>query len=149
MKTPYDTALRALQREVDELRTSLGSANHRLADLEARRQSVCDAMVRESALGAGDWTFSSAPYLARARAERERLSEARRIADAELEALRAQAMETYGSVRAIEGAANIFREEANRAAAGAEQAGVDDFAGARFARGLHMARRARSQTRNW
>ncbi|MFV0623239.1 hypothetical protein ACBY01_04395 [Sphingomonas sp. ac-8] len=145
MKTPYDTALRARQREVDDLRTSIGTATQRLAEADAGRLAITEAMVRESRIAAGDWTLSAMPYLARARAERERLAELRRLADAELEALRHQAIESYGSLRALEGAADGFREQADRAAAGVEQASVDDFAGARFARTLHLARQARAR----
>lgn len=144
MKTPYDTALRARRRDVDDLRTAIGGAAQRLHEAELQRQAVCDAMARESRLAAGDWTFSPAPYLTRARAERERLGEQRRLADAELETLRHRARESYGSLRALEGAADTYRAQADRDAASAEQAGVDDIAGARFARALHLARRARN-----
>jgi hypothetical protein len=147
MKTPYDTALRARQREVDDLRTSIGHAVQRLAEVETQRETIAEAMVQESKIAAGDWTFSPAPYLARARAVREHLVEAERAADAELAALRHQAIESFGSLRAIETAADLYRHEAARTAAAAEQAGVDDFAGARFARKLHLARRARNQAR--
>lgn len=147
MKTPYDTALRARQRDVDDLRTAIGGATQRLHEVETQAQAICEAMTRESRLAAGNWTFSPAPYLARARAERERLSEARRLADAELEALRYRARESYGSLRALEGAAEGYRDQAHRDAASAEQAGVDDIAGARFARALHLARRARGDGR--
>lgn len=140
MKTPYDNALRALQRDVDELRTAIGDAAQRLTDVETHRETVTQAIVRESRLAATDWTFSPAPYLARARATRDRLDEAQAIADAELDALRGQAMERYGSLRAIEGAATQFREDAGRSAAAAEQAGADDVAGARFGRRLRLAR---------
>jgi len=147
MRTPYDAALRARQREVDELRTAIGEAAQRLAEVEARHQNVADAMVRECQLAAGDWTFSPAPYLARARAERERLAKAKQDADAQFEALRHQAIESFGSLRAMEGAADLFRQEAGRTAAAAEQASVDDFAGARFARKLQLARRTRNAGR--
>lgn len=144
MKTPYDTALRARQREVDDLRSAIGGAAQRLADVDSRRDAVGQAMARESRLAAGDWTISAMPYLIRQRAERERLAEARRAADAELETLRHQAVESYGSLRALEGAAADYREIAGRAAAGVEQASVDDFAGARFARTLQSVRQRRA-----
>lgn len=142
MKTPYDTALRAIGRDVDALRTSIGDAARRLAEVETRRDAVIEAMVRESRLAAGDWTFSPAPFLARSRAERDQLGEAQRAAEAEADTLRAQAMERYGSLRAMQGAADLFRDQARHAAAAAEQAGIDDVAGARSAR-LH--RRARDK----
>lgn len=67
MTTPYDTALRALQRDVDELRTAIGDAAQRLTEVKTHRQTLSDAIKRESCLAATDWTFSPAPYLARAR----------------------------------------------------------------------------------
>lgn len=146
MKTPYDTALRALQREVDELRTSIGAATNQLARIETMRQTVDDAIRDEAALAAADWTFSPQAYLARARAERVRLAEERLAADARLEALRHEAMESYGSLRAIEGAAATYREEAERYAATAEQGRIDDFAGARFARALRRPQRGAARS---
>ena len=145
MKTPYDTALRAMRRDVDDLRTAIGNANGAVIDIEQRRDALSAGMRREAALSASDWTFPADAYLARARAQREALVVARVEAEAQLEALRHQAVERYGSLRAVEGAADLFREDADRAVSAAEQAQVDDFAGARFARQLHRTR-ARSTT---
>ena len=140
MKTPYDAALRTLQREVDDLRTSIGTAANRLTEIESMRQAVSDAIRSESALAATDLSISPHAYLARARTERARLVYERLAADARLEALRHQAMESYGSLRAMEGAAETYREQAERDLASAEQGRIDDFAGARFARALQTAR---------
>jgi len=148
MKTPYDTALRARQREVDDLRTTIGGATRKVAEAEALVQTLTETVAREKRIAAGDLVFSPAAYLARARAEASQLHEFRCTANAELDALRQQAMESYGSLRALEGAAEQFRVTAEREAATAEQASVDDFAGARFARALHRARQARAQTQD-
>lgn len=142
MKTPYDTALRALQREVDDLRVSIGAAADRLMQVETLRQAMSDAIRAEAALAASDWTLSPEAYLILAHAERDRLAAERRQADARLEALRRQAMDSYGSLRAMEEAASVYRADTARAAATVEQAAVDDFASARFVRAMRDARRA-------
>jgi len=144
MKTLYDSALRAQRRDMDDLRAAIGDAAGRVAEADLQRQAVCDAMARESRVAAGDWTFSPAPYFALARSRREQLDEARRLADAELAVLRQKAAERYGALRALESAADGYREQALRDADDAQQAAVDDIVGARFARVLDRARRARA-----
>ena len=144
MRTPYDSALRAQRRDMDDLRAAIGDAAGRAAEADLQRQAVCDAMARESRLAAGDWTFSPALYFARARTERERLDAARRLADTELAVLRQKAAERYGALRALEGAADGYREQALRDVDQAQQAAVDDIVGGRFARALNRARRARA-----
>ena len=140
MKTPYDTALRALQREVDEMRTAISEAANQLVEIESVRQLLSDTIQHEANLMALNWSLSADGYLARARIERERLAGERRAAEMRLDGLRRQAMESYGSLRVMEGAAEGWREQADRTAATAEQARSDDFAGARFARDLRNAR---------
>lgn len=142
MKTPYDTALRALGREIDVLRAAIGVAARRLDEAEAMHADLSEAIVRESALAAGDWRFASDGYRLRAYAERERLTAERRAAEARLDALRQEATERYGAIRAMESAAGSFRDEAERAIAAAEQGLNDDVVGARLARGMRLARLA-------
>lgn len=142
MKTPYDTALRAMQREVDDLRVSIASTADRLVQIETMRRGISDAIRAESGVSASNWTLSPAAYFARARAERERLVAEERATEARLEKLRRQAMESYGSLRAVEETAGAFRADAARAAASVEQAAIDDFAGARFVRAMRDARQA-------
>ena len=144
MRTPYDTALRARKREVDDLRAAIGGATRKLVEADASAQALSDALVREKQIAADNLVFSPVAYLLRARAEATRLHEMRRAAGAELDSLRHQAIESYGSLRALEGAAEGFREQASRDAASIEQTSVDDFAGARFARELQRARQARA-----
>lgn len=144
MKTPYDTAQRAMQRGVDDLRTAIGAAAHRVAETEAQRGALAEAIVREAMVAAGDWTLPRGAWAEHVRRRRAALAEQQRAADAELDGLRGQAIELYGSLRAVEGAAERYRAEADRAAAAAEQAAGDDVAGARAARDLHRSRRARA-----
>lgn len=142
MKTPYDTALRALQREVEDLRVSIGRTTSQLTQVQGLREAASETLAAEARLAADDQTFSPEPYLARMRAERERLAVEQREGEAQLATLREQAVETFGSLRAMEEAIGVFLAEAERVAASAEQAAIDDFAGARFARATRHARRA-------
>lgn len=145
MRTPYDTALRVMGREIDALRSAIGGAVVQLGAVEAMHDGLSAAIAREAALAAGDWRLVTDGYRLRAWAERERLAAERRAAQARLDTLRRKAAELYGSLRTVEGAAETFRSDADRAVVAAEQAASDDVAGARFARDLRLARAARAQ----
>lgn len=134
MKTPYDTALRALGREVDAARSAVQAAAERLSDAQTRRDAVATSIAREAAMAALHSAFPAHAYLKRAGAERDELTLLCAQADAALDALRDKARESYGSLRVMETAADTFRADANRVAATAEQGRIDDFAGARFSR---------------
>lgn len=141
MTTPYETALRALGREVDDRRTAVRAAADRLSDAQTRRKAVADAIAHEGALAEMNAIFSSYAYLQRAGAEHDRLTALCAEADTALDAARAQARESFGSLRVVQTAADGYRGDADRAAATAEQARIDDFAGARFARAVRPSRR--------
>jgi len=143
MKTPYDTALRAMRRDVDDLRTAIGETNGQVIELDRRREALVARMHQEAALCSTDWTFPADAYLARAREQRETLAVERHAAETRLEELRHEAVERYGSLRAVEGAADVYRADAERALSAAEQAQADDFTGARFARQLRLVRESR------
>ncbi len=142
MKTPYCTALKTQRREVDEVRISIGVEIEHLSCVERHEEAVRIQSQRERALAAGDWTLSSSAYFTRARAELRQLAEKRKITEARLDQLRAQAREAYGSLKAVEGAADRFRDTAARAADQAEQAGSDDRSAASVMRALQLARAA-------
>lgn len=143
MRTPYDSALRALGREVDEIGAAVRAAADRLAEAEARRRKIMGDIARESHMAATlQSAFPAHAYLRRAGAERDALTLLCEEADAALDALRDQARESYGSLRVMEGAAERFRHDADRGLASAEQARIDDIAGARFARTPRSVRRA-------
>ena len=142
MKTPYDSALRLYRREMDEMRVSISVQVDQLAHVEQRREALGAAMRREAELAAADWAFSSNAYLTRMSAQRESLARDRAMIDARLNNLRRRATETYGSLRAIEGADHRYRDESDRATARAEQADIDDFSAAGFTRALNARRRA-------
>ena len=145
MKTPFDSATRALQREIDDMRTAIGDATRTLVQIEEKNEELGATIKREADVAAADWRMPSHNYHAHARGQRQLLAGIQRTAEQRLDVLRDQAIESYGSLNALEGAADRFREDFARAVASAEQSAVDDFAGARFARKLRSARKPTEQ----
>ena len=133
-KTPYDTAIRVQQRDVDDVRLAINIQVHQLTQVETSRQAIEGAVVREAKLAAEDPMMSTFAFLSRMRAERVRLDGDREAIRQRLDRLRDQAAAAYGSLRAIETAADGFREEEARAADNAEQSRLDDFSSAAFLR---------------
>jgi hypothetical protein len=129
--TPFDTALRVQRREVDAVKVSIGAEIERIADLDQRTRQH-DVTLRDERALAYTMPFATDAWTARMKAERVRLSEASRVAETRLSQLREQAVEAYGTMRAIEGAADRFKDEAERQLALAEQGRIDDLAAARF-----------------
>lgn len=139
MRTPFDTALRIQQREVDALRVAIGAEADRLGALHraSEEQAATETRERRAAQGLG---LPTDAWTARMKAERERLDSETRAAETALAELRAQAADVYGKLRALQGAANRYREAAEQAAAAAEQAQIDDIAAARFSRARRAAK---------
>ncbi|MBC9032584.1 hypothetical protein IAG41_09290 [Sphingomonas sp. JC676] len=135
--TPFDTALRVQRREVDAVKVSISIEVERITTLEAQSRTLAERAREERAL-ATSLPIASDAWAARMKYEQIRINEAAYLAQARLGQLRAQAVEAYGTMRAIEGAAERYQDEADRTAATAEQTGIDDIAAARFLR----ARRA-------
>jgi hypothetical protein len=129
--TPFDTALRIHRREVDTVKVAIGAEVERIVTIETRTRAH-DARMHEERALAHALPFSSDAWSARMKADRTRLKEAATQAEARLGQLRAQALEVFGTMRAIEGAAERYRNEAERTAALAEQGAIDDLAAARF-----------------
>ena len=138
--TPFDTALRIHRREVDTMKVSISVEVERIASLHSQIDAH-ELQLREERALARSMPFASDAWTARMQAERARLDEAAGLAQARLGRLRAQAIEVYGTMRAIEGAADRYRDEAERTAASAEQARNDDVAATRFLK----ARRIRGE----
>lgn len=134
MKTPYDTALRVTDRQLDQVRAAIGHAIDELQRVELAQREIDAAMRRESAASGSDHRLLTEHFFVRARADRQHLRERRALAHARLEELRRQAVDCYGSRTAIENAAGTFREEALRVEANAEQMADDDRVGARIGR---------------
>lgn len=139
--TPFDTALRVHRREVDALKASIGTEIDRIATLDTQTRSHDETLRQERAL-AYSLPFASDAYAARMKAERIRLNEAASHAQDRLGKLRAQTVEVYGTMRAIEGAAERFQDDADRTAAVAEQGAIDDIAAAKF---IAARRKSRDQ----
>ena len=142
MKTPYDGAVRAQQRDLDAVRSSIGQANGRLGAVEDAQAALFDQVRRELAEAGDDWQLPTHHYLRRAKAERDRLAADRVRLEGEIAQLRDQAMERFGTLRAIEGAAENFREDRRSDAARALQQAADEFALARFARTAALRKNA-------
>lgn len=144
MKTPYDAALRLRRREIDEMRVAIGVEVGHVLALDQLRAQIDHATRAERQLATDFHGFSSDAYVARMRAQHAAISTERSARDARLIELRAQAVEAFGSLSAISAAADDHRDTARRAANVAEQAQIDDFSAAGFARVAGSARRARS-----
>jgi hypothetical protein len=129
--TPFDTALRIHRREVDTVKVAIGAEVERITAIETHARAH-DTQMREERALAHALPFSSDAWTARMKADRARLQEAATLAEARLGKLRAQALEAFGTMRAIEGAAERYRDEAERVTALAEQGAIDDLAAARF-----------------
>ena len=138
--TPFDTALRVQRREVDAVKVSISVEVERITTLETQTR-VHDARMREERALAYAMPFATDAWTARMKAERARLDEAAYLAQARLGRLRAQAVEAYGTMRAIEGAAERYEDEAEREIAVAEQSAIDDIAAARFLRARAVIRK--------
>jgi hypothetical protein len=138
--TPFDTALRVQRREVDAVKVSISVEVERITTLESQARSH-DAAVREERALAYSMPFATDAWSARMKAERIRLDEAAYLAQARLGRLRAKAVEAYGTMRAIEGAAERHTDEAERTIALAEQSAIDDIAAARFLRARAATRK--------
>lgn len=129
--TPFDTALRVQRREVDTVKVSISVEIETIAALNHQAHAH-DARMREERVLAASVPVASDAWRLRMKVERARLDQQAQLATMRLTHLRAQAVEAYGTMRAIEGAADRFKDEAERAAAGAEQAMIDDIAAAKL-----------------
>ncbi|RZT53415.1 hypothetical protein EV283_2670 [Sphingomonas sp. BK036] len=144
MITPYDAALRLRMREMDDVRLSISVEVNQIIVLDRHRDTIDRSVQQEMSVAGSDPMLSAHAFAGRMRAQRDALGRERSARDGRLAALRAQAAEAYGALRAIEGAALRHREDVTRAAAIAEQSQMDDFAAAGFARSIQAARRARA-----
>jgi hypothetical protein len=143
MKTPFDTALRLQQREIDRVGMAIGAETGKLVSIEKARENTIATAVAEVHAAAIDPMMSSFAYVSRMRTLRERLEQDRAATAARLDSLRDEAIDVFGSKRAMETAAESFRAAETRAAAAAEQSMVDDISTAALLR----ARRAAAQER--
>jgi hypothetical protein len=143
MKTPFDTALRIRQREIDRVGMAIGAETSQLVALEQAKQAALATAAAEVQLAAGDPMMSSFAYVTRMRVLRERLDRDRAASAARLDRLRDEATDVYGSMKAMETAADGFRAAEALAAATAEQATIDDISNAALLRARRAAARER------
>lgn len=134
MQTPYDAALRALDREMETLTHVIAASASRLEEARALHHALTERIVAEVRLAADDRGLVADAYLTLARSERDRRATEARAAEVELGQLRHRAARQYAAIRAVESAADTFRTDVHRAEDRQQQAMVDDIAAARFAR---------------
>lgn len=139
--TPYDTALRVQRRQVDAVKVAISLEIDRITTLEQQLLQNIESLKTERAL-ASAVPVSTDAFIERMKNERIRLEQATRMAQMRLDQLRAQAIDAYGTMRAIESAAKRYQDEADRAADLAEQGAIDDIAAARFMRARRKRRPA-------
>ncbi|HUD95471.1 hypothetical protein [Sphingobium sp.] len=132
MKTPYDTAMRVQRREIDAMGVAINVQVNLLNQIETAHDETRASIQREADVAAGDLGLSSHAYMERIRAEQQRLTRDGAVQSARLDQMRGKAAAAYGAFRAIEVAAEGFRDDANRRTANAEQAGLDDSAAVAF-----------------
>lgn len=99
-------------------------------------------MIAERQRLAADPALPENRYFERMRAERARLAEEQRTAAARLDLLRARARDAYGSLRAVETAAERFVLDETRRIAAAEQSAADERAAVDFMRSWRLVRAA-------
>ncbi|MFA6123711.1 MAG: hypothetical protein WCS75_05925 [Sphingomonas sp.] len=134
MRTPFDTAQRVQHRAVETVRVAISVEVERHSRIESESDALVESIARERAMGHAAGWISTDAWLARMRAERARLQNEARSAEARLAALRAQAAEAYGAMRVIDGAVDRHQEEALRIEEVSEQGRLDDMAAARLMR---------------
>lgn len=132
MITPYCTAVRLRRREVDQLRQVIAEMAEQVALLDRRAAELRKTVEVERRLAKNFGRLPDDLYFRRMRLEHERLLRERAVADAVLEQLRTEARDSFGSLRALEEAAERFRQEAELGLAAAEQAAADDRAATAF-----------------
>ncbi|OAN52593.1 hypothetical protein [Sphingobium sp. TCM1] len=143
MKTPYDTAMRVQRREIDAMGVAINVQVNVLNQIETARDEARTSILREADVAAGDLTLSSHAYMERIRAEQQRLTRDGALQSARLDQMRGKAAAAYGAFRAIEVAAEGYKEDANRRSANVEQAGMDDSSAVAFLKARRMLRGGR------
>ncbi len=147
MRTPFCPAIGVQRREVDQIRISISEEVDRLSEVERRRTKIDLEMKRERTIAAGSWNVPSTAYFLVMRSEHTRLEQAERTIDARVTQLRSQAREAYGSLSAVEGAADRYRSERIRSIESAEQAAADDRSASVFVTRNAAARSAAARRR--
>lgn len=133
MRTPYCTAVRLRRRAVDQLRQAIADMAEQVALLDSRAAELRKTVEVERRLASNFGRLPDDLYFRRMRLEHERLLRERAAAEHQLERLRKDARDSFGSLRALEDAADRFRHDEEQRVAAAEQAAADDRAATIFA----------------
>ncbi len=141
MKTPYDPVLRVKQHELDQVRIEIGNENARLTELDNAERKLRDEMSQQADSSDFDLLFPRHTYIQRKAAERKSISDQRMASIQRVEELRDNAAERYGSLRAVETAAERYRSDALKAEKRAEQSEADEIGAVRFVRQVGAERR--------
>ena len=142
MKTPYCAAVGLQRREVDEIRISISVEVNRLVAVEREQAELGRSVRQEREIAAEAVVLPASAYFTQMRALRTKLESDRHAIDGRVAKLQSAAREAYGSLTAIEGAAQRFRGDAQRRIESAEQAASDDRSAADVLRKLRYARAA-------
>ncbi|MEN2786132.1 hypothetical protein ACFOKI_06975 [Sphingomonas qilianensis] len=141
MKTPFDAAMRVRRREIERAQVVINRQIGQLLQIEQHQAALTARLAQEAAAAAVHHGPSAHAYLARMRQQRLHLAEQRAEADRQLAHMRAAAQAAYGDFKAIESAADAFRDDETRKIANGEQSHLDDVAATAIAR---LSRRPRA-----
>lgn len=125
MTDRYATALRVQRRALDGMRAGIGSASETVTRIEDQQHEL-RAQLSEERRALADWSVCADAYFRRVRGELEQLADRRRIATATLDRMRDEARDAFGSLRALEVAADRCRATQQRRIDGIEQREQDD-----------------------
>lgn len=134
MRTPFDTVIRTRRREIDHMRLTIHAESTRIVEIDETSQALRDELLVEYEIASQAWSVSTEAYVRRTLSKRAQLHAQRIAASQEIDRLRSQASEAYGSMVVLENAADGFRSESRRRQQRAEQRTVDDLTCSRSAR---------------
>jgi len=133
MTTPFDTPRRLARRRVDDIRIAISVELGIHEKLDEAARALDNARQHELAVESNLPAIFGDRWLHRMNRQRDQLRADSRRAGERLARLRAEAIEAYGAVRALDDAAERHEKHAAHALAKAEQAALDDISAARIA----------------
>ena len=132
MRTPFDTALRTRRRAIDHLRIAIHAEATRLHEIDRQNAALERELAEEYQACAQSWAISSEAFIRRRMAQQAQLVEQRLTVSDEIDRLRREAVDAYGSQHLLESAAEAFRTDRRRCISRAEQRDADDLCAARI-----------------
>jgi flagellar export protein FliJ len=128
VKTPYDTLARLRQRELDEKRLELAAAEERVQTVAERLRAIEQQSVAQAEVASALFEFDFSQFRRRLRASSEAAASDRRHAETGLEAARQRGIEAFIAKKAVDLAADRYREVQALRTARSEQARLDEIA---------------------